>query len=184
MMFGESSGAIRAGAFAAATPGRVDRLILHAFTYTGDNAPEIDRRRKAVDLYKANARRPFGMKQIQSMFDRDVAGKGDPEVMNAIYEFEKQFGDSVPSGTYLDMATKLPLVDPKKLTCAVCISRAEHDGNASEAELVRFFDELATKDKQFTMFPGMTHAGAMVGAQRRKLWYAMHSFFSSPAGEA
>jgi pimeloyl-ACP methyl ester carboxylesterase len=32
---GESSGAIRAGAFAVAEPGRVDRLVLEAFTYTG-----------------------------------------------------------------------------------------------------------------------------------------------------
>ncbi len=184
LMFGESSGAIRAGAFAVQAPERVERLILHAFTYTGDNAPEIERRRKAVDTYKANPRRPFGMQQVQRIFDRDVAGKTDPAVVKALADYELKFGDSVPSGTYLDMATKLPLVDPKKLNCAVCISRAEHDGNASEAELVRFFDELATKDKQFTMLAGMTHAGAMIGSQRRKVWYVMHSFLSSPAGEA
>jgi alpha-beta hydrolase superfamily lysophospholipase len=184
LLFGESSGALRAGVFAAANPGRVDRLILHAFTYTGENAPEIERRRKQVDYYRANPRRPFGMKQIQSMFDRDVAGKADPAVIQALADFELKFGDSVPSGTYLDMATKLPLVDPKKLTCAVCITRAEHDGNASEAELLRFFDELATKNKQFTMLDGMTHAGGMVGPQRQRLWYIMHGFFNGPAAEA
>lgn len=32
---GESSGAIRAGAFAMAEPNRVERLVLEAFTYTG-----------------------------------------------------------------------------------------------------------------------------------------------------
>jgi alpha-beta hydrolase superfamily lysophospholipase len=184
LMFGESSGAIRAGAFAAQVPGRVERIILHAFTYTGENAPEIDRRRKQIDVYKANPRRPFGMQQVQRIFDRDVAGKTDPEVVKALADYELKFGDSVPSGTYLDMATKLPLVDPKKLTCAVCLTRAEHDGNASEAELLRFFDELATKDKQFTMLAGMTHAGGMVGSQRRRLWHVMHNFFSGPAGEA
>ena len=45
----EISGAIRAGAFAVAEPKRVERLILHAFTYTGENAPEIERRRKQAE---------------------------------------------------------------------------------------------------------------------------------------
>jgi alpha-beta hydrolase superfamily lysophospholipase len=182
-LFGESSGAIRAGAFAQDAGSRVERLILHAFTYTGEDAPEIERRRKQVDFYQANPRRPFGMKQVQGIFDRDVAGATDPAVVQAVADFELKFGDSVPSGTYLDMATKLPLADPKKLNCAVGITRAEHDGNASEAELVRFFDGLATKDKQLTMISGMTHAGGVVGTHRHKLWYIMHSFFSTP-GEA
>jgi alpha-beta hydrolase superfamily lysophospholipase len=182
-LFGESSGAIRAGAFAQNAGKRVDRLILHAFTYVGENAPEIDRRRKQVDFYKTNPRRPFGMQQIQSIFDRDVAGATDPVIVKAVADFELKFGDSVPSGTYLDMATRLPMVDPKKLACAVCITRAEHDGNASEAELLRFFDELTTKDKQFTMLAGMTHAGGMAGTYRHKLWYIIHSFFSAPAVE-
>jgi pimeloyl-ACP methyl ester carboxylesterase len=182
--FGESSGAIRAGAFAQEAPGRVERLILHAFTYTGENAPEIDRRRKQIDFYKSHPRRPFGVEQVQRIFDRDVAGATDPAVVKALADFELKFGDSVPSGTYLDMASKLPMVDPKKLTCAVCVTRPEHDGNASEAELLRFFSELATKSKQFTVIAGMTHAGGMVGTHRQKLWYAMQSFFGAPPAEA
>ena len=38
---GESSGAIRAGAFAVAEPERVDRLVLEAFTYTGKGSPTL-----------------------------------------------------------------------------------------------------------------------------------------------
>src|SRR5256885_10106622 len=45
LMFGESSGAIRAGAYAMAEPKRVERLVLHAFTYTGENAPRSEERR-------------------------------------------------------------------------------------------------------------------------------------------
>src|SRR5271154_3417347 len=44
-MFGESSGAIRAGAYAQAQPERVDRLMLAASTYKGEGAAEIQRRR-------------------------------------------------------------------------------------------------------------------------------------------
>src|SRR5207244_3813844 len=36
---GESSGALRAAAFAAARPERIGRLVLNAFTYTGRNSP-------------------------------------------------------------------------------------------------------------------------------------------------
>ena len=43
-LYGTSSGAIRAGAFAQAQPERVDRLVLVAFTYKGTGAPEIGSR--------------------------------------------------------------------------------------------------------------------------------------------
>src|SRR5438270_9611663 len=36
---GESSGALRAGAYAMVKPERVDRLVLCAFTYKGENSP-------------------------------------------------------------------------------------------------------------------------------------------------
>ena len=179
-MFGGSSGAIRAGAYAMVEPQRVERLILHAFTYTGENAPQIERRRKQAEFYKANPRRPFGLAQVQNIFDRDVAGKADPEVIKALADFELRFGDSVPSGTYLDMAINMPMVDPAKLSCPVCLVRPEHDGNASEEELFRFFRALVSKDKQFVLMHGMTHGGGMVGSQRQRLWHVVHAFLTCP----
>jgi len=184
MMFGESSGAIRAGAFANAEPARVERLMLHAFTYTGENALEIERRRKQVDSYRQNPRRPFGMAQVQNIFDRDVAGKADPALIKALADFEMKFGDSVPTGTYLDMAVNMPMVDPAKLNCAVCLIRPEHDGNASDAEIYDFFAKLTTKDRQLVMLRGMTHGGGMVGSQRERLWHVMHAFLSCPPAPA
>jgi alpha-beta hydrolase superfamily lysophospholipase len=183
-MVGVSSGAIRAGAFTMAEPKRVERLILHAFTYTGESAPEIERRRKQVDSYKANPRRPFGRAQVQNIFDRDVGGKADPALVKAVADFELQFGDSVPSGTYLDMAINMPMVDPAQLTCPVCLVRPEHDGNASEEELFRFFRTLASKDKQFVLLQGMTHGGGMVGSHRRRLWHVIHAFLACPAASS
>ena len=44
--YGTSSGGIRAAAFAQAQPERVDRLVLCAFTYKGNGAAEIERRRQ------------------------------------------------------------------------------------------------------------------------------------------
>jgi alpha-beta hydrolase superfamily lysophospholipase len=184
MMFGPSSGAIRAGAYAAAEPKRVSRLIMHAYTHTGIGAPEIERRKKQIEVYKANPRRPFGRPQIESIFNRDVAGGADPVLVKALADFELQFGDSVPSGTYLDMAINMPMVDPAKLKCAVCLIRPEHDGNATEEELYAFFQAIASKQKQFMMVDGMTHGGGFVGAQRQRLWHIIHAFCNIPGPPA
>ena len=53
-MYGTSSGGIRAAAFAQAQPASVDRLMLSAFTYKGEGAAEIARRRRALDELRAN----------------------------------------------------------------------------------------------------------------------------------
>ena len=179
MMYGASSGAIRAAAFAAAEPARVERLILNAYTHTGENAPEIDRRRAQAERYKANPRRPLTRASIQRIFERDMPGVSAQPVIDALAAYELAFGDTVPSGTYLDMAVNLPMVDPAQIRCPVCMIRAEVDGNASEEELMRFYAALPSKDKQFIMIAGQAHAGGH-GLNRHRLWHAVHAFLAYP----
>lgn len=179
-MFGTSSGAIRAGAYAQAAPERVDRLILSAFTYKGEGSPEIARRNAVAERYRASPRRKRDLAMIRSIFTRDGhASAYDPAIPEAIAADELKFGDSVPSGTYLDMAVNLPLVDPARLACPVLMIRAEHDGNASEAELLRFYAALPNKDKQFVMIAGLAHSGGL-SVNRHRVWHAAHSFLTYP----
>lgn len=179
MMYGASSGAIRAAAFAVAEPNRVERLILNAYTHTGENAPEIDRRRAQAERYKANPRRPISLATIQRIFDRDVPGTTEPGVAEALAAFELKFGDTVPTGTYLDMAINLPMADPAKIRCPVAMIRAEHDGNASEEELIRFYAALPNKDKQFVMIAGLAHSGGL-SINRHRVWHAVNAFLTYP----
>jgi alpha-beta hydrolase superfamily lysophospholipase len=179
MMYGASSGAIRAAAFAAAEPARVKGLILNAYTHTGENAPEIDRRRTQAERYKTNPRRPLTRASIQRIFERDTPGVSAQPVIDALAAYELAFGDTVPSGTYLDMAVNLPMVDPAQLRCPVCMIRAEVDGNASEEELLRFYAALPNKDKQFIMIAGQAHAGGH-GLNRHRLWHAVQAFLTYP----
>jgi alpha-beta hydrolase superfamily lysophospholipase len=179
MMYGASSGAIRAAAFAAAEPARLERLVLNAYTHTGENAPEIDRRRAQADRYRANPRRPITRAGIQRIFERDMPGVSAQPVIDALAAYELAFGDTVPSGTYLDMAVNLPMVDPAQVTCPVCMIRGEVDGNASEEELLRFFAALPSKDKQFIMIAGQAHAGGH-GLNRHRLWHAVQAFLAYP----
>ncbi len=176
---GESSGAIRAAAFAAAEPGRVDRLVLEAFTYTGKGSPTLGKRAEQVEFYRTHNRRPRGQDMILSIFTRDKPGTSDPRVPEALARAELPFGDSVPTGTYLDMTANLPLVDPAKVLAPVLMVRGEYDGISTEADLLDFFTRLPTADRQYAVIPGAAHAVGLSLA-RAGLWHVMHEFLTMP----
>ena len=181
--FGESSGGLRAGAFAIEFPDRVDRLVLAAFTYTGQGSPTLADRAKQVEFYRANSRRSRDRDMIRSIFTRDKPGTADPAVGEALADAELKFGDTVPTGTYLDMTANLPLVDPAKVQAPVLLVRGEYDGIATEEDLINFFTKLANRDKQFIVLPGMSHSVAL-GLGREQLWHVMRSFLEMPAHAA
>ena len=178
-LFGESSGAIRAGAYAVAQPSRVDRLVLGAFTYKGDNSPTLTERAKNLDYYRTHNRRLRDRDMIRSIFTRDKPGTSDPSIGEFLADEELKFGDQVPTGTYLDMTANLPLVDPKRLTAPVLLVRGEYDGIATMSDLTDFFSQLPSGDRQFVVLPGMAHSVVM-GLNRQTFWHAMHSFLSMP----
>jgi pimeloyl-ACP methyl ester carboxylesterase len=179
-MFGTSSGAIRAGAYAQVEPDRVDRLILSAFTYKGTGSPEIARRNRVAETYRANPRRKRDLAMIKSIFTRDGhASAYDPAIPDAIAAEELKFGDSVPTGTYLDMAVNLPLVDPKRVKSPVLMIRAEYDGNSTNEDLLDFYTQLANGDRQFVILPHTAHS-IVYSNNRHLLWYAMRNFLQSP----
>ena len=159
-MYGTSSGAIRAGAYAQAEPDRVDRLVLAAFTYKGSGAAEIQRRRNRIDELRANPRRKRDANMIRSIFTRDGHATGyDPEVPEAIVAAEMKFGDTIPAGTYVDMAVNLPLVDPAKVKSPVMMVRGEHDGNSTNEDLLDFYRQLPNGDRQFVILPARAQPG-------------------------
>jgi pimeloyl-ACP methyl ester carboxylesterase len=144
-MYGPSSGSIRAGAYAMVEPERVDRLVLAAFTYKGKDSVEMDRRRKRIEELRANPRRKRDAAMIRSVYTRDGHAQGyDPALIEAIVAAEMKHGDTIPSGTYLDMAVNLPLVDPKKVKSPVLMLRGEHDGNSTNDDLLDFYRHCRT----------------------------------------
>src|SRR5438445_670662 len=78
--FGESSGALRAGAYAMLKPDRVERLVLGAFTYKGDNSPTLAERAKQLDYYRTHNRRKRDRDMIRSIFTRDKPGTSDAAI--------------------------------------------------------------------------------------------------------
>lgn len=176
---GESSGAIRAAAFAVAEPGRVDRLVLEAFTYTGKGSPTLAKRAEQVEFYRTHNRRPRDAEIIRGIFTRDKPGTSDTRVADAMVAAEMPNGDTVPTGTYLDMTAHLPLVDPSRIQAPVLMVRGEYDGISTDDDLLDFFSKLLVADKQYAIIPGAAHSVAM-GYARAGLWHVMHEFLTMP----
>jgi pimeloyl-ACP methyl ester carboxylesterase len=177
---GESSGALRAAAFAMARPERVGRIVLNAFTYTGRNSPTLAKRAEQVEYFRTHNRRLRDRDMIRSIFTRDHPGTSDPAVADALAEAELVHGDQVPTGTYLDMTANLPVVDPLKVLAPVMVVRGEHDGIASEEDLLDFYRLLPNPDRQFVVLPGAAHA-LVFGHNRHQLWHVVHAFLTMPA---
>ena len=179
MFYGQSSGALRAAAFAQACPERVGRVVLDAFVWTGRDAPTLIKRRENLEYFRTHNRRPVDRAFFHSIFNRDKPGLSDPAVPDTLADSELAFGDSVPTGTYLDMCANLPVVDPRKIHCPVLIVRGEHDGIAAEQDLLDFFALLPHKDKQFVLLPGQAHVGPL-GANRHRFFHVINAFLTMP----
>jgi alpha-beta hydrolase superfamily lysophospholipase len=183
-MFGESSGAIAAAAFAQAEPDRVDRLVLAAFTHKGEGAAEIERRRARIEELRASPRRKRDAGMIRSIFTRDGhPALYDPSMIEALVAAELPHGDSVPSGSYVDMAVNLPLVEPAKIRAPVLMTRGEWDGNSTDNDLLEFFRALPNGDRQYVILPNTAHS-QVFSKNRRLLWYTMKNFLNAPAAVA
>ena len=157
-LYGISSGALRAAAFAERHPERVGRLALDAFVWTGEDSPTLEDRRKKLPEFKKTKRRPVDYAFVQSIFNRDHPDCVEPKVVDAFAKAICALDDSMPNGTYIDMCSRLPLVDPEKIIVPTIIMRGQYDGIASVTDLLKFFAKLPHNDKQFTVMEGISHA--------------------------
>ena len=158
MVYGISSGALRAALFAERHPEMVARLALDAMVWTGEGSPTLaERKKKLPDFININ-RRPMNKAFIHSVFDRDHPDTADRKVIEAFADAVCALDDSVPTGTYVDMCSKLPVVNPAHITVPTLIMRGQHDGIASMEDLLAFFAKLPNPDKQFTVMSGISHA--------------------------
>ena len=179
LVYGISSGALKAALFAQRHPGRVARLALDAFVWTGEGSPTLAERRKRLPELAGKNRRPIDRAFVRSIFARDHPGTADEATIEAFADAILALDDSVPTGTYVDMCSKLPLVDPAKLAVPTIVMRGEHDGIAAFDDLLEFFRRLPHPDKQFAVMAGISHASFQ---QKNYLgvYHILHAFFAQP----
>jgi pimeloyl-ACP methyl ester carboxylesterase len=179
-MYGISSGALKAGLFAQRHPDRVARLALDAFVWTGEGSPTLEERKKKLPQFLAMHRRPIDRAFVHSIFNRDHPGTADEATVNAFADAILTLDDSMPTGTYVDMCSKLPLLDPAKIVNPTIVMRGEYDGIASFDDLIEFFRRLPNPDKQFAVMAGISHA-SFQQKNYKTVYHILNAFFSQPA---
>jgi pimeloyl-ACP methyl ester carboxylesterase len=167
MVYGISSGALRAALFAQRHPEMVARLACDAMVWTGEGSPTLAERAKRLPEFRAKKR-------------RDHPGTADDVVIEAFADAILALDDSIPNGTYVDMCANLPVCDPEKITVPTLIMRGEFDGIASFTDLVKFFEKLPNPDKQLAVMPGIAHA-SFHQKNYEICYHILASFFSQPA---
>jgi pimeloyl-ACP methyl ester carboxylesterase len=179
LTYGISSGALRAAMFAQRHPDRVKRLALDAFVWTGEGSPTLEERKKKLPEFQKMRRRPMDRAFMRSIFSRDHPGCAEDKVIEAFADQVLALDDSVPTGTYVDMCSKLPVVDPAKITVPTLVMRGQFDGIAGFDDLTAFFKKLPNPDKQFAVMAGISHA-SFQQINYLMVYHILHSFFTQP----
>src|SRR6201984_2803674 len=180
LVYGTSSGALRAALFAQRHPELVGRLALDAMVWTGEGSPTLAERRKKLPEFQTKNRRPIDRAFVHSIFNRDHPGTAEDRVIEAFADHILKLHDSVPTGTYVDMCSKLPVVDPEKIPGPTLIMRGQWDGMTAFEDLAAFFAKLPNPDKQFSVMAGISHASFQ---QKNYLmcYHILRGFFEQPA---
>ena len=156
------------------------RLALDAYVWTGEGAPTLEQRRRKLPEFMATKRRPIDRDFVRSIFARDHPDCAEPRVVEAFADAILALDDSMPTGTYVDMTSKLPIVDPARITMPTLVLRGQYDGIAAFDDLIEFFKRLPSADKQFTVMAGISHASFQ---QKNYLmvYHILHAYFTQPA---
>jgi alpha-beta hydrolase superfamily lysophospholipase len=180
MVYGISSGALRAALFAQHHPSRVARLALDAMVWTGDGSPTLEQRRRKLDQWTGTSRRPLDRDFLLSIFNRDHPGTVNDPFVEPFIAQVLEHDQSVPNGTYIDMCANLPVCDPARILAATAIMRGEYDGIAGMDDLLAFFAALPNPDREFVVMPGIAHA-SFTQKNFLMVYQILHAFLARPA---
>jgi len=77
------------------------------------------------------------------------------------------------------MCSKLPVVDPAKISVPTLVMRGQYDGIAAFDDVLEFFRRLPNPDKQFSVMAGISHASFQ---QKNYLivYHILHAYFAQP----
>ena len=117
---------------------------------------------------------------IRSIATRDKPGTSSLAAVEALADAEMQFGDQIPTGTYLDMTAKMPVVFPQKVQAPVLLVSGQYDGNATVADLEEFFNLLPNGDRQLVTIAGAAHS-LTLATNRELFWHVTKAFLSMPS---
>jgi pimeloyl-ACP methyl ester carboxylesterase len=145
-----------AGLYVIAHPDRVARYVSYAQMHA--LSPDILRRYARLEAYRKG---PYlqipsdGWKaRFTSMTPADLS---DPEVIEAFAGAAAAVETRTPTGPQVDMATRLPMVDPRRIMVPVMLIHGAHDDVADPNGLLPFFVALANAEKKYVVVPDAGH---------------------------
>ncbi len=166
------------GQFVMAHPQKVKRYAAYAQMHA--QSPDLLARRERLATFQ---RAPYiriteqGWKlRFKSMTPEAV---NDPVVMDAFARSAALVETKSPTGPQVDLLTRLPLVDPTRITVPTLLIHGQHDDVADLEGLLPFFKALPNPDKQYVVVPD---GGHMLHLQKgyARLQHAVASWFSAP----
>src|SRR4030081_617779 len=83
LVYGISSGALKAALFAQRHSERVARLALDGFVWTGEGRPTLAERTNGAPAVQSKTRRPIDRAFVRSIFQRDHPGTADEATIEA-----------------------------------------------------------------------------------------------------
>jgi pimeloyl-ACP methyl ester carboxylesterase len=128
----------------------------------------------------ATKRRPIDRAFVHSIFERDHPDCADKRTVDAFADAILALDDSMPNGTYIDMCSKLPVVDPAKILVPTIVLRGQYDGIAGFDDLIEFWKRLPNPDKQFSVLAGISHA-SFQQKNYVMVYHILHAYFTQPA---
>lgn len=165
-VLGWSWGTNVSGLFTMQHPDKVKRLVLYAppvWTEPRGQAPTAEFRAVTPD----NSRGLF------------EPAASDAVMVDAWIKDVAQWGAKAPNGVLLDLNTKMPLTDPKKIPAPTMIVIGDLDRLTpiNQPNLPVFFAALPNTDKQLVIVPGAGHA-LVVQKPRMRFYTEVVKWFS------
>jgi pimeloyl-ACP methyl ester carboxylesterase len=165
------------GQFVMAHPQKVARYASYAQMHAA--SPDLATRRPRLAVFQ---RSPYiriteqGWKlRFHSLTPEAV---NDPAAIEAFARAAVAAEEKSPTGPQIDVLTRLPLVDPSRITVPTLMVHGEYDDVADTQGLLPFFAALPNPDKQYVVVP---EGGHMLHLQRghRRLQRVLGDWFSA-----
>jgi pimeloyl-ACP methyl ester carboxylesterase len=165
-LLGWSWGTNVTGLFTMQHPEKVDRLVLYATPVWSEprgKAPTEEFRTVTAD-------------SSRGLFEPSAT---DTVAMDTWVKEVMQWGSKAPNGVMLDLLTKMPLTDPRKIAAPTMIILGDLDRLTpiNQPNLPGFFAALPNTDKQLIIVPGAGHA-LTVQKSRLRFYNEVTKWFS------
>lgn len=178
-LLGWSWGTQYGGMFVSTYPEKVDKYISYAQMHL--DSPDLSKRRLRIDEFREN---PYIVIPEESwkprFYSMTPAEVNDLQVVAAYAKAAAKIETRTATGPQLDMATIMPMINPRLITVPTMLIHGEYDDVADLDGLLPFFQQLPNPQKSYVVIP---NAGHMMHLQQghKMFQHTVAQFFSAPS---